>query len=127
MKRQQTCPCDSGKSYTECCGVLHRGDATANTAEALMRSRYSAYAVGDEGYLLRTWHSTTRPQRVDFDPALRWTGLEILGTTGGSPFHTAGTVEFNASYRQNGRAEVMHENSGFAREDGRWVYVEAAV
>ncbi|ALG10832.1 SEC-C motif-containing protein [Kibdelosporangium phytohabitans] len=90
-----------------------------------MRSRYSAYALGDKDYLLRTWHSTTRPKRLEFDPDLRWTGLRILSTTGGSPFHKAGTVEFDASYEQNGHVEVMHENSSFTREDGHWVYVRA--
>nr|WP_198151296.1 YchJ family metal-binding protein [Kibdelosporangium sp. MJ126-NF4] len=120
-----SCPCDPGKPYAECCGILHRGESAAGTAEALMRSRYSAYALGKRDYLLRTWHSTTRPKRLDFDPGLRWTGLEIVGTTGGSPFHTVGTVEFTARYEQNGRAEAMHENSSFAREDGQWVYVNA--
>lgn len=88
-----------------------------------MRSRYSAYAVGDKDYLLRTWHSTTRPKTLDFDPGLRWTRLEIVGTTGGSPFHKVGTVEFNAHYQANGRADRMHENSSFSREDGQWMYV----
>ena len=90
-----------------------------------MRSRYSAYALGDKDYLLRTWHATTRPATVEFDPGLRWAGLDILGTTGGSPFHKVGTVEFDAHYQHDGRAEVMHENSSFAREDGNWVYVDA--
>ncbi|CAM3810727.1 Preprotein translocase [Kibdelosporangium persicum] len=90
-----------------------------------MRSRFSAYAVGDKDYLLRTWHSTTRPKTVAFDPALRWTRLEIVGTTGGSPFHKVGTVEFHAHYQTNGRADVMHENSTFSRENGQWVYVAA--
>ncbi|WP_407657078.1 YchJ family protein [Kibdelosporangium aridum] len=118
-----SCPCGLGKPYADCCGVFHRAEATASTAELLMRSRYSAYAVGDKDYLLRTWHSTTRPKKLEFDPGLRWTRLEIVGTTGGSPFHTVGTVEFNAHYQANGRADVMHENSSFSREDGQWTYV----
>jgi SEC-C motif-containing protein len=91
-----------------------------------MRSRFSAFAVGDAEYLLRSWHSRTRPARLDLDPALRWTRLEIEGSTGGGAFHTEGTVEFTAYSRWNGSGEeAMHENSSFARESGEWVYVAA--
>ncbi|WP_086820699.1 YchJ family protein [Allokutzneria sp. NRRL B-24872] len=118
-----TCPCGLDKSYDECCGALHSGAAAASTAERLMRSRYSAFAVSDEAYLLRTWHQATRPSTVDFEPRQRWTGLEILSTSGGGVFHTEGTVEFVASYRVRGRAGELHENSDFVRVDGLWVYV----
>ena len=103
--------------------MFHRGDGTVGTAELLMRSRFSAFALADEAYLLRTWHPATRPASVDFDPRMRWTGLEILGKTGGGPFHTVGTVEFCAHYRVGGRADVMRENSSFTRMDGAWVSV----
>ena len=63
-----------------------------------MRSRYSAFVVHDTSYLLRTWSARTRPENVRFDNRLRWTGLEVLGSTGGSAFHTEGTVEFRARY-----------------------------
>lgn len=91
-----------------------------------MRSRYSAFAVGDAAYLERTWHSSTRPRRLDLDRTTRWTRLEILGTTGGGAFHTEGTVEFRAHHRERGGAEQsMQENSSFVREDGGWVYLSA--
>lgn len=90
-----------------------------------MRSRYSAFAVNDAAYLLKSWHSSTRPARLDLDPRLRWTGLEILQTTGGTPFHTDGTVEFIAHYRESGQPGSLRENSFFVREDGNWVYVRA--
>jgi SEC-C motif-containing protein len=90
-----------------------------------MRSRYSAFAVGDAAYLLRTWHPSTRPAGLDFEPAQRWTGLDVLGTTGGSAFHAEGTVEFRAHYTLRGETGSQYENSRFAREDGRWVYVDA--
>lgn len=90
-----------------------------------MRSRFSAFAVHDAAYLLRTWHPATRPEELDFDPLLRWTRLEILGTTGGTPFHTEGTVEFRAHYAVRGEEGSQHENSRFARVDGAWVYVDA--
>lgn len=119
------CPCGLGKPYGECCGALHRGVRTAATAEALMRSRYSAFAVHDAPYLLRSWHPSTRPESIDFDPEQRWTRLEILGTTGGTAFRNEGTVEFRAHFTVRGRAGDQHENSGFARVDGEWVYVDA--
>jgi SEC-C motif-containing protein len=100
--------------------MLHQGLAAAATAEQLMRSRYSAFVVGDAAYLLRTWHSATRPAELQLDDNIRWTGLEVLHTTDGSPFHTEGTVEFQAYY-QGGS---LHENSLFTRENGAWVYVE---
>ncbi|MCZ2847885.1 YchJ family protein [Modestobacter sp. VKM Ac-2978] len=118
------CPCGTGLSYAECCGRLHAGPATAATAEQLMRSRYSAFAVGDAGYLLSTWHSSTRPRTLDLDPAVRWTGLEVLATTGGTLLAPEGTVEFRAHHRAGGVRGAQHEHSRFAREDGQWRYVD---
>lgn len=120
------CPCGTGQSYVDCCGALHSGARTAATAEQLMRSRYSAFAVRDAGYLLRSWHSSTRPRELSFDRDVRWTGLEILAGTGGSAFHTEGTVEFRARYRSGGAAGEQHEVSRFVRENGAWVYVGEA-
>lgn len=118
------CPCGHPSSYEKCCGRLHRGEAAAATPEELMRSRYSAFAVRDEGYLLRTWHPRTRPPRVEFDPAMRWTGLEIRATSEGTAFHTTGTVTFRARYTDGGRPDALHEKSRFERLDGVWVYVD---
>jgi SEC-C motif-containing protein len=122
----QACPCGLPAAYADCCGTLHEGRAQAATAEQLMRSRYSAFAVRDAGYLLRSWHSAARPARLDFDPGVDWTGLEIVRTTGGSAFHTEGTVEFRAHYRAGKVTGVQHEDSRFVREDGRWVYAGEA-
>jgi SEC-C motif domain protein len=88
-----------------------------------MRSRFSAFHVRDEAYLLRTWHPSTRPPDVGFDEALEWVRLEILGTTGGSILDTQGTVRFRAHYRERGRPGVMEEHSRFVAEDGVWLYV----
>jgi SEC-C motif-containing protein len=90
-----------------------------------MRSRYSAYVLQDAAYLSKSWHSSTRPAEIDFGAKLRWTGLEIVGTTGGTAFNTDGTVEFIAHYAESGRTASMHENSSFVREDGNWVYLSA--
>lgn len=118
------CPCGSGHPYAQCCGRLHRGEGDAATAEALMRSRFAAFAVGDTAYLLRSWHTTTRPARLSLDPRLEWTRLEVLATSGGGLFDTTGEVEFRAHHRERGRAGTLHERSRFRREDGRWVYVD---
>jgi SEC-C motif domain protein len=120
------CPCGSGLPYPECCGRLHDGTAAAATAEQLMRSRYSAFALGDAGYLLRTWHPSTRPGSLRLDPEVRWTRLEILRTTGGRLLDTDGTVEFRAHRLSGGRPGAQHENSRFVREDGRWYYLDGA-
>ena len=120
----RSCPCGTGLPYAECCGRLHDGTATAATAEQLMRSRYSAFAVGDPAYLLSTWHSTTRPRTLELDAAVRWTGLEVLATTGGGPFDVEGTVTFRAHARAGGEDHVQAERSRFRRVDGRWVYVD---
>jgi SEC-C motif domain protein len=117
------CPCGLDRTYQDCCGSLHSGRATAPTAQALMRSRYGAFVVEDEAYLLRTWHATTRPPSIPFDPGQAWIGLVLLGTSGGSLLHTEGTVEFRASYRLRGRTATLHENSRFLRENGNWSYL----
>ncbi|WP_369034727.1 MULTISPECIES: YchJ family protein [Streptomyces] len=121
--QSSTCPCGLAETYEKCCGRFHRGEAAAPTAETLMRSRYSAFVKRDEPYLLRTWHPRTRPARVEFDPGMRWTGLEILETDGGTAFHSTGTVTFRASYRGGS----LHERSRFERVDGVWVYVDGDI
>ncbi|MFJ4004819.1 YchJ family protein [Streptomyces sp. NPDC090023] len=118
--RPASCPCGLSSSYADCCGRFHSGGVAAPSAEALMRARYSAFVVGDVEYLVRTWHPRTRPEGLDLDPGMRWTGLEILETGGGSAFHSTGTVTFRASY-QGGS---LHERSRFERVDGAWVYVD---
>jgi SEC-C motif-containing protein len=118
------CPCGTGLPYPECCGRLHDGSATAATAEQLMRSRYSAFAVGDAAYLIATWHPTTRPRTLGLDPAVRWSGLEVLATTGGTLLAAEGTVEFRAHHVVDGVAGAQHENSRFVRKGGRWLYLD---
>jgi SEC-C motif-containing protein len=115
------CPCGTGQSYVDCCGALHSGARTAATAEQLMRSRYSAFAVSDEDYLLRTWASKHRPASAGVDASDRWLKLEILATENGGLLQNEGVVEFRAHYVGG----VVHERSRFVRENGQWVYVEA--
>jgi SEC-C motif-containing protein len=121
------CPCGLGPAYGQCCGHYHAGGA-APDAEALMRSRYSAYATGNADYLLASWHPTTRPPALSLDdpPGQRtqWLGLEVKRhrVTGAD----SAEVEFVARYRiGGGRAVRMAEHSRFVREDGRWYYLDA--
>ena len=88
-----------------------------------MRSRFSAFRVGDETYLLRTWHPSTRPPRVGLDTSLRWRRLKVLQTTGGGYLDTEGTVHFRAHYVERNRAGHLEENSRFTVHDGAWLYV----
>jgi SEC-C motif-containing protein len=88
-----------------------------------MRSRFSAFAVGDAGYLLRTWHSSSRPRELRLDPECRWIRLAVLETHDGGLFDAAGTVRFRAVYAQDGQRGVLAETSRFVREGGRWTYV----
>jgi len=92
-----------------------------------MRSRYTAFVVGDAAYLQRSWHPTTRPAHLDLDADLRWLRLDILAKRGGGPFDTEGTVEFEAIHRDAAGRGVLREHSRFVREDGRWFYLDGDV
>ena len=119
--RPAGCPCGLPQVYDACCGAFHRGEATAPTAERLMRSRYTAFAVGDAAYLLATWHPSTRPPALDLDPTLRWTRLEVLSASGGL-LDVDGVVHFRA----HSSAGVVEERSRFVRDGGRWSYLGSA-
>ena len=122
MTAPVACPCSSERTYAACCGRFHAGEA-APTAEALMRSRYSAYVLGLVDYLRATWHPATRPAALDVDGATRWLGLEVRRHEPTGP--DTALVEFVARYRIGGAPAVrLHEISRFVREGGRWFYVE---
>lgn len=120
------CPCGSGTPYVACCRRVHLGEP-ATTAETLMRSRYTAYALGLPDHLFRTWHPRTRPDEVRGVPDLTWQGLTVRRTAGGGPTDVTGLVEFEARWRSSSTGEqgVLVECSRFERRRGRWVYVEA--
>lgn len=120
------CPCASGLAYAACCGRWHAG-AAAPTAEALMRSRYSAFVLGLEPYLLASWHVSTRPAVLGLagEGGTKWLGLEVRRASDEDDSHA--TVEFVARYRVAGRGHRLHEVSRFVREDGRWFYVDGDV
>ncbi|MCW2604920.1 MAG: hypothetical protein JWN61_3055 [Pseudonocardiales bacterium] len=117
------CLCGAAETYAACCGRYHRGDAAAPTAEALMRSRYSAFALRDPVYLIRTWHASTRPSRLDLGDGRTWERLQVLGKSGGSLFDTEGEVRFRATYVEDGARGAQEETSRFIREGGEWLYI----
>jgi SEC-C motif-containing protein len=118
-KDNKTCPCGSGKILPNCCQPYIDGRLAAPTAEALMRSRYSAYAINDEQYLLDSWHESTRPENIDADPLVQWVRLKIIDADSSQD-----RVEFVATFRLNGKAYKLCENSLFVFENGKWFYLE---
>ncbi len=127
MTTPRPCPCGASPALpcADCCGRYQAGPLhlLAPTAEALMRSRYSAYVLGRGDYLLATWHASTRPAVIEPDPlGLKWLGLEVRQHTVQGADHAS--VEFVARSKLGGRAQRLHETSRFAREGGRWYYVD---
>ncbi len=121
------CPCGSGLAFGVCCGPYLRGDLPP-TAEALMRSRYTAFALGAADYVSGTWHPRTRPERLDLDDHQRWVRLEIMATTDGRAGDRRGTVEFRAHWSDDsGTRGVLSEVSDFVFQSGRWWYLKGAI
>lgn len=123
------CPCGSLNPYAMCCGPLHHGARTANTAVELMRSRYAAYAKGELVYLVDTLHPDKRDDALlsrlaESNAGVRWTGLSVLATARGKAGDDVGSVEFEAHYVGPDGAGALKERSRFVRHDGDWVYVE---
>ncbi|MXS73123.1 hypothetical protein CSIV_02825 [Microbacterium sp. CSI-V] len=123
LRPSASAPCPCGRAaFGECCGPLLDGVA-APSAERLMRSRYTAFAVGDADHLVRTWHPRTRPEDIDLDDTV-WEGLVIDEAVEDGD---AATVAFAASWRRRGERGVLSERSRFVRRGGRWVYVDGDV
>jgi SEC-C motif-containing protein len=137
--KPSTCPC-GGPAFASCCAPYLSGEAVPQTAEALMRSRYTAYTMGNEAYLRATWHASTRPAEpiVNENEKLQWLGLEVKSALRlrqrkvNLPDSPPGEdhVEFVARYKTGGRAHRLHEVSRFVREDeggiARWFYVDGS-
>ena len=120
------CPCGRPHPLDRCCGPILRQERPAATAEDLMRSRYTAFALGDMEHLARTWHPSTRPRHIHDDPDRTWTGLDVLATTGGGLLEHEGTVTFDAHHSDAQGDHTLHEVSTFTRVDGAWAYVGRA-
>jgi SEC-C motif domain protein len=127
VERNDPCPCGSGTPYEQCCLRFLSDQEIPETAETLMRSRYTAYALGLTEYLQKTWHQDTRPEDLCFPsaPIIRWLSLNVLSTIKGQSQDVQGTVEFIARFRIQGRIEELHEISEFTRHDGKWFYLRA--
>ncbi|ADY26164.1 UPF0225 protein ychJ [Deinococcus proteolyticus MRP] len=112
------CPCGSGRSFAVCCGPRLSGERPAETPEALMRSRYTAFVLQDAPYLLATWHPSTRPATLDLG-GTRWLGLTIHGASGDR-------VRFSARFQEDGRKHILREDSRFVQDEaeGRWLYLD---
>jgi len=123
-KLETSCPCGSNKNYNDCCGRYLDGIETPSAAETLMRSRYIAYTLLREDYLLATWHQSTRPKQLNLKDETnnKWLGLQIKYHEQQDDSHAV--VEFVARYKVGGRAHRLHETSRFIREGGRWFYVD---
>ena len=118
------CPCGSKKKSIECCSRLINGGVKATGAEQLMRSRYTAYTLRNEQYLLDSWHKSTRPSglELELEGLMNWTGLNILKV--GREGENTAYVEFVARFNNEGVAGQMHERSRFIREENGWFYVD---
>ena len=128
MNTIEHCPCGNSIPYKKCCGVFIEGTQRPDTAEKLMRSRYSAYTLQNDKYLLETWHPKTRPNtKPSDDDNTTWTNLEILRTEGGLKNDAEGVVEFIATCDVKGNTSHIHETSNFLYEDDRWYYVDAQI
>ena len=123
MNRQKVvnpCPCGSGTALMACCEPYINSTKSAPTAEALMRSRYTAYVHHDEQYLLNSWHHSTRPDCIELDRSTQWLRLKIIASD-------YDHVEFVAIYRIQGKAYRLHEISRFINEDDQWFYVDGSI
>ena len=124
-------PCHCGKldaknqplAATACCAPYIEGKLAAPDAEVLMRSRYSAFALENADYLLSTWHESQRPASLNFEPDVKWLGLQVQNHTVKDATHAE--VTFVARQRdRSGRAIRMHERSRFLFDNGCWYYVD---
>jgi len=115
--QKNNCPCGSGLLAEQCCLPFIDGVRPAPTAEALMRSRYTAYCLGNTDYLLSSWHASSRPAQLDADNEAQWIRLKIIASKDDH-------VEFIATYRIQGKAHKLHETSRFIYEKPYWYYVD---
>ncbi|MBM4208520.1 MAG: YchJ family protein [Gammaproteobacteria bacterium] len=130
MNNNRLCPCGSGFDYAGCCGAFHTGEAQSATAEALMRSRFTAYVMDNMAYIQRTWDSSTRPseEKLNFGgEEIVWQKLALINAKKGQADDQKGVVEFKAYYLKDGVEHVLHEVSRFIKTNNRWFYVDGVV
>lgn len=125
-----SCYCGNPMGYAACCAKAHQDLQTVTTAEALMRSRYSAFVRADGDYLMQSHHPSTRPVKekksiVRWAKSVQWIRLEVMQTSKGQLNDMEGFVEFKAYFFEEGQVQVIHEHSRFLKENGVWLYVDA--
>jgi len=119
------CYCGSGLAFSSCCELFLNKTSYPETAEQLMRSRYSAFVLSNESYLRQTWAKKQCPKDIHLDKDSQWLGLKIISTSFGEAHNDIGFVQFVARYKIAGKAHRIKENSEFCKEDGHWVYLKA--
>ena len=125
---QEVCLCGSETIYKNCCQPFHNKQSYPETAEQLMRSRYVAYALQLKSYLQETWHISTRPKELSFDPESSWTKLMINGRKKGRKKDSEGWVTFTAFYQVGLESNQLQEKSYFIRDsDQHWCYVDGEI
>ena len=122
------CYCGQPKPYANCCEQVHKNMEKAETAEQLMRSRYSAFVKANGDYLMQSHHASTRPTKekktiVNWAKSVQWIKLDVLETCRGLKNDTNGTVTFKAYFYENGKVDVIHEKSAFVKENNKWFYL----
>ncbi|WP_228547328.1 YchJ family protein [Nonlabens antarcticus] len=128
---KMTCPCHSAYLYKNCCSIAHKNIKAVRTAEQLMRSRYSAFVLGNTNYLSRSHHSSQKPTNEEmreielWTKSVTWIKLEITQTSMGLENDVLGTVEFTAHFKEAGKLQTIQEHSRFCKENGHWVYFDA--
>ncbi len=124
MHKDSLCPCGSGATYSVCCLPVIHDHQLATTAEMLMRSRYTAFAIEHAPHILKTWHLNTRPKALNFDDnPVVWLGLEVHSSQDGKAGDSSGSVEFTCSYLEKGQLCKLRELSQFHKVDGLWYYL----
>lgn len=124
----EKCPCGSGKAYGECCEPIIKGTSLAPTAEALMRSRYSAYVKHEIDWIAKSCVRESDEAEIDMEETRKWSeestwnGLKILRTEKGGENDKTGVVEFTADYTRKGIRDVHHETANFEKKKGEWIY-----
>lgn len=113
-----TCPCNSGRIYSECCELLHQGQP-ANSVEFLMRSRYSAFVLHKKDYLLDSWHPNTRPEQLELEQSTVWKRLEIIASSNDKK---TGEVHFKATFLEHSQWQILEEISQFRFQNNHWRY-----
>ena len=123
------CPCGSGKTFSECCDPIISGGMPAQTAEQLMRARYSAYVFTKMDFIFESTHPDHRQGydhagTKEWAETAEWQGLEIIGTHKGGADDSVGEVEFIARFAEKGQKREHHEAGQFKRKDGNWYFTE---